>query len=334
MQLKTKSEKPRHVAIFRALQLGDLLCSVPALRALRHALPESKITLIGLPWARIFRERFSRYLDDFIEFPGFPGQPEIAFDAHLWLDFLEAVQSENFDLAIQMHGAGTQSNPVVSLLGAKEMAGYYRPGEFCPNENLFIPYSDVDPEIWRHLRLMQAIGVEPQGEYLEFEVEREDYARLCATLGSDRVNFGKYVCLHPGARAEGRRWNPDYFAEVADELSHQGFRVVLTGSKDEADLSAQILARMKSQTRERTLPLTGKTDLGTLAALLAGARLLICNDTGVSHLAAALRVRSLVIFPQSDRAGWPPLDRQLHRAVCCFTGVKPEDVLKHAMEVL
>ena len=95
---------PRRIAIFRALQLGDMLCAVPALRALRNAWPDAHITLIGLPWAQRFVERFPMLVDALAIFPGargFPEQPET--DAGL-PRFFAQMRERRFDLAIRAAG--------------------------------------------------------------------------------------------------------------------------------------------------------------------------------------------------------------------------------------
>lgn len=119
---------PRRIAVFRALQLGDLLCAVPALRALRRALPHAEITLIGLLWARTLVDRYRAYLDSFLDFPGHPGMPEAPAQPDRMPAFLARAQQHRFDLVIQMHGSGGITNPLVALLGARHIAGYHVPG--------------------------------------------------------------------------------------------------------------------------------------------------------------------------------------------------------------
>ena len=113
------------IAVFRALQLGDMLCAMPALRALRSSYPDAEITLIGLPWAKSIVERFSDYIDRFISFPGYPGLPEQPFDEEEFEFFLKKTRKEKFDLLLQMQGNGTIVNELLSQFGASNLVGFY-----------------------------------------------------------------------------------------------------------------------------------------------------------------------------------------------------------------
>lgn len=299
------------IVVFRALVLGDMLCSVPALRALRGWLPRAQITLAGLPWARQFVQRFDRYLDDFLEFPGYPGLPEMEPQLDkIPLFFLEA-QRRKFDLAIQLHGSGSYVNSITALLGARLNAGFYLPGEFCPDERFFLSYPKAETEVGTMLRLMEFLGAPLQGDALEFPVTASDYEMLAAIKEVGPVMEGAYVCLHPGARFPSRRWPAERFAAVGDALAREGLHIVITGSPDEIPLTAQVSQAMRAP----HVNLGGRTSIGMMAALYSRARLLVSNDTGVSHLVAALRLPSVVIVSGSDPARWSPANRSLHRTV-------------------
>jgi hypothetical protein len=132
----------RKIAVFRALQLGDMLCAVPALRALRHSYPRAEITLLGLPWAASFCDRFSEYVDRFIHFPGYPGLPEQPFDPLLWKNFVERMHNEQFDLILQMQGNGSIVNEMLIDLQAGPVAGFHSAGSYR-DPDLFIEYRPV-----------------------------------------------------------------------------------------------------------------------------------------------------------------------------------------------
>jgi ADP-heptose:LPS heptosyltransferase len=294
------------IAVVRALQLGDLLCIVPALRALRAAHPAARIALVGLPWARQFVARFSRYLDDFIEFPGFPGMPEKRCDAAALPRFFERMHQERFDLALQMHGDGRLMNPLTVLMGADRSAGFYASGRYRPDEG-FIDWREGEHEVLRYLRLMEHIGAPSKGSHLEFPLAEADWREF----NQLRLGDLRYAVLHPGSQLSSRRWPAERFAEVGDALSVEGLRVILTGTRAEAPLTGWVRAAMC----EPPIDLAGRTSLGGLAALIGRARLVVSNDTSVSHIAAAMRTPSVVISCGADPRRWAPLNRELHRVL-------------------
>lgn len=311
-------EAPPRIAVFRALQLGDMLCAVPALRALRAAAPRSRITLIGMPWASSFVERFHLYIDDLLVFPGFPGFPEQPADIAALPRFLQEAQGRQFDLAIQLHGSGNLSNPITELLGARHVAGYYQTGQRCPDPARFLPWDEREHEVLRFIQLMNFLGIRSQGADLEFPLYDADHESL-RTSHDDVPEPGSYVCVHPGARLPSRRWLPQRFAEVADRLAASGLRVVLTGSNDEKEVVQAVANEMHAP----AINLCGKTSLGGLAALIAQARMVVCNDTGISHIAAAVATPSVIVCCGSDPVRWAPLDAQRHRVIGAAVACRP-----------
>lgn len=319
---------PQRLTILRALPgVGDMLCAVPAFRALRAVLPGASITLIGLPWARAIAERFPRYLDDFMPFPGYPGLAEGSGDPREVVAFFAAAQERRFDLALQMHGSGAISNAVAFLLGARQTAGFYDPGQYCPDPDLFIPFPWHEPEVWHHLALLRHLGIPDDGTELEFPIDNTDRRELAALISGAGLRPGAYACIHPGFNTPARRWSPGEFAALADALTVRGLRVVLTGTANEREATRAVAAAMQ----EPPIDLAGCTSLGVLAALYADARLLVCNDTGVAHLASAVRLPSVVIFAMPDTTRWGPLDRNRHRVVHDATVA---DVIDQADELL
>jgi ADP-heptose:LPS heptosyltransferase len=327
---KLEEIKPQRIVILRALQLGDLICSVPAFRAIRKALPTTLITLIGLPWASSFVKRFSHYFDDFIEFPGFPGFPERVPQLNRIPAFLAEMQNQGFDLAFQMQGSGAISNPLVELFGAQRSAGFYLPGQYVPDEDLFIPYPVHISEVNRHLQLVESLGVAKQGDHKEFTLDQsdwDDFEKLCKDYN---LETGSYAVIHPGARSIERRWPTSWFAAVADGLVKRDLRIILTGTSEEAHITSAVASQMRAPVTD----LSGKTSLGSLAILLNHSRLLVSNDTGVSHIADALQIPSIVLFTASEPKRWAPHDQVLHRIIAWASSTLPDVVLDEADDLL
>jgi ADP-heptose:LPS heptosyltransferase len=291
------SRDGRRIAVVRMLPgLGDLLCAVPALRAIRLAEPSAHVTFIGLPAGTWLRDRFAGYVDGWLSCDSCPGLPESTPDPGRHRQFLARARAARFDLAVQLHGDGSVTNAFTASLGARRWGGLRRPGADGSNPML-APLRPGRHEVERCGDALRAVGLPFDDPGLEFPIRAGDRDELCAALGTQPTTL---AVVHPGASRPERRWSATAFAAVADHLAHRVDRVVLTGSAGEAGTVAAVIAEMVT----RPINLAGRTSVGALGALLAAARVVVSNDTGVAHLAGAVGTPSVTVFAHSDRRRW------------------------------
>ena len=306
----------------RASHIGDFLLAVPALRAIRNSLPLAEIVFIGLPRVQLLARR-CQYITRFELFPGFPGIADQFYDARRTLAFLNRMQAEHFDLAVQMHGSGVYSNPFTLLLGARVTAGFTRPEDTGSGLDFGLVYPDQGYEIHRLLSLASFLGAAPCGDHLEFPLLAEDWAELVEWSELSGVhNDRPILAIHPGAEVKAKRWPADRFGLAGRELaSHFALVPVVTGLAAERELTAEVAAIIGP----RAIDLAGRLSLGGLGALLSRTRLLLTNDTATAHIAYALGTPSVTIFGPQDATRWGPLDPEGHRVVSHSVECRPCD---------
>lgn len=211
----------RRIAVLRANAIGDFIFTLPALASLRAAYPEAEIVvLLGRPWHAAFLAGRPGPVDRVVVIPPCRGvgEPESFVNDEAALDrFFATMAAERFDLALQLHGGGKNSNPFVRRLGARVTAGFK--AEDAPPLDRWMPYIYFQHEIMRFLEAVAltgapAVTIEPRVPVTEI-----DLAEARALVPEDGRPLG---VLHPGANDPRRRWPPEKFAAVGDALAAAG----------------------------------------------------------------------------------------------------------------
>jgi ADP-heptose:LPS heptosyltransferase len=260
------------IVALRALKLGDFLVAVPALRALRRAWPDHRLLLATSGWLAPVVE-LAGCVDELVPVPGLGPLPPVA---------------DRPDVAVNLHGAGPQSNAVLDALRPARRIGHSGHGWPGP------PWPEDVHERERWCRLLTAHGVPA------------DPADLHLAVPSGAPPVSGAVLVHPGAAYGSKRWPADRFAAVARALSDDGQRVVITGTATEQDLACAVAEQAGLP---HSAVLAGRTDLAELCALTAAARLVVSGDTGIAHVASAYRTPSVVLFGPAPALWWgPPAD--------------------------
>jgi ADP-heptose:LPS heptosyltransferase len=241
------------------------------------------------------------------------------FDARRTVQFLQQMQAEQFDLAIQMHGSGVYSNPFTLMLGARVTAGFVREGDSAGCLDAALPMPSNMNEVRRVLALTTFLGASPQGEETEFPLWAEDIAAAQALLASVQPPL---IGLHPAAREATKRWASERFAIAGTVLQQQyGGTVVILGGLEELPLTESIAHKIAPS----CLNLAGKTSLAVLGGVISQLSVLVTNDSGPAHIAYALGIPTVTLFGGTDPTVWGPLRNDRHRVLVHNVPCRPCD---------
>lgn len=343
---------PRRILVIRLDRLGDVILSTPMLEALRRRFPHAFIAMMVRPACREIVEG-NPSLDEVLLYDkGLPASG-LWRDVRATIQFARRLRRDDFDTALILHPSN-RSHWIPWLAGIPVRVGYRRKSGWLLTHRL--PHRK--PEGNRHeadytLEMLRPFGITPDLPRPFVPLQAEAVKRIEALLADAGLQpADRLVAIHPSASCISKRWMPERFAEVADRLiDRQLVRVCLVAGAEDAVYARQAARAMRHQ----ALDFSGRLSVGELAALLRRCRLLVSNDSGPVHMAAALGTPVVDLFGRNQRGlsprRWGPLGEGhvvLHKEVgcvtclahrcdiqfLCLTSISAEEVYQAAVSVL
>ncbi len=334
--------------------VGDAVMTVPALRELRSLLPNAHLTLATRPWARgLFAD--ADFVDDLL-ISDRRGLGSVVSQMAAW-------RKRRFDLAVIFPNA-FEAALIPALARVPFRIGYATDGRNALLTNpLPLPeWRSSKHEVFYYLNIVgeleRLLNTEQGAKQTVMEKQPDTFLRVSETRQTEGLALLRalgirgncpLVALCPGSiNSRAKRWPADRYAALADSLIEKlNAEVLLIGSPDELDVSLEVSRSM----RNKLVMLTGQTDLAQVAAVLCSVDLLVTNDTGPAHIAAALGRPTLVIFGPTNPLTTQPFSSvaELVRhppdcAPCmlrdcpidhrCMTAISPEEVFARAHVML
>jgi lipopolysaccharide heptosyltransferase I len=302
------SDSLKNILIIKPSSLGDIVLAVPALTALRKSFPDARISwLIRPEFAPILENH--PHLDEIILFdrkllgkawfhPGAAG---------CLISLIKKLRCAEFDAVIDFQGLFRTAS-LAWLSGCKKRFGIAGAREFA---HLFYNHKVKQTKDCIHLvdfyiKIIEAAGATELDVQFILPEHPEATDSVSSLLKSHYVSPDNYVVFIPGSAHEDKRWPIERFAELAQRISsHHKLPIVATGDSGESDL----VEKLKAMTTIPIANIAGKTTLSELVVLLKNAKLVVSNDTGPGHIAAALSTPLVLMFSWSNPARIAPYKR-------------------------
>ena len=322
----------RRVLCVRLDSVGDVLMTTPALGAVKGADGERHVTLLTSP-AGSAVAALAPSVDDVIVYdaPWLKAtRPRTTSAAdHAMAHIL---RTHAFDAAVVFTVFSQSALPAALLCYLADIPRRLAHARENPYQLLTTWVADPEPaggirhEVERQLDLVAAVGWRPADTRLTLCPSPRHDEAAASMLCSLGINDDAWVVLHPGASAASRRYPAASFAAAGRSLAARGgVRIVVTGGADEHELVRDVCAQIGAP----AIDLCGQLDLGAFAALVARAPLVITNNTGPAHVAAAMSTPVVVLYALTNPQHTPwqvPCRVLSHDVPCrnCFKSVCPE----------
>lgn len=301
------------------LYLGDLMFATPFFTELRKNFPEARIDLIVNSAFHSIMEA-NPYSDNVYAY-------NKKWTLKQSIEFARQLSRNKYDLGINIHGSW-RSTIILKLINPSYTIGYGSKAQgLFLNKRLIQPQNQHMVDAYLQVLREMNLKVEASLPHLEIKDTIRDQ------INKKLINWGisskdKLIALNTGGTWPTKRWTTKGFAHLGDILNRNYGKVILVGSSGDLPLVEEIVKLMET----KPLIATGKTSLNELAALLARCNLVISNDSGPVHVAAAVGTPTITIFGPSDDVKYHPLGAQhkiIKTTIDCRPCGKHQCPLKH-----
>ncbi len=340
LEVYQQAKSVQRILIIKISALGDIILSVPSLRAIRKKFKSAKIFLLtGKKGFLILKD--SPYIDDFL----IVDEEKLNSPKYIW-EITEKIRLISFDMSIDLQNS-KKTHILAFLGGVKKRYGYDRKLGFLLNFRIKPPLKLLSP-IKHQKYLLEKIGIELEDESLELKVSEQDIKKAEHFLRRyTQISFEKLIGINLGGSSkwQTKRWNRKTLLEFINLLSKEGFLSVLTGTSDHLDLANFLEASLG----KKVINLCGKTDLRELIGIIKLLPLYVTLDSAPLHIALSLNKKVIAIFgPTLPEKHLPPskncyvIKRNL-KCLGCYkkkcktlkcTEIDPKRLLKAVLEIL
>lgn len=298
----------KNILVVSSTAIGDTLMSTPAIRAIRERYPHAKIIAhFNIKNMELFEN--NPHIDGIIPYYGG------------WKKFFKTIKEfrkHKFDVAVILHGNEPQATPMAYLGGARFIVKVPIPKKFG---FLLSNKTNGFEDPWKHhaidvrLKTASFIGCDNSNREMILNVDKSDRIKLLNLLKNFDIKPNKkLVGFQVGAANKFKMWPSEKFIELGRRLIEydKNILILILGSKKEKDLCNHI----ENNIEKNVVSLAGSLSLKELRALIENLKLLVTNDTGPMHIAAALKTKTISLFCPTNFWGVGPIqDAHLHKII-------------------